>query len=121
MIDNQSRYSNELKQKWENAEPIQVESKAEIKPTHSKHQQSLGDEEPEVFGSRMIAIQTTGSTRTEFVPDIKILKRQCDANASPKTHSTDANASSHQGTKSLKEREALYEDARRRIFGNETR
>lgn len=55
-------------------------------------------------------------TRTQYAPQVRILKRQSDTNGIPK-----GNASKLQGTpqKSLQQREAEYMEARMRILGED--
>eukprot|EP00731_Ephydatia_muelleri_P015479 Em0008g1199a len=58
------------------------------------------------------------SDRTEYVPPIKILRRQPDQQSSTEQACTPTNNTSKSTTKSLAEREAEYASARARILGS---
>ncbi|CAG8608180.1 1185_t:CDS:2 [Acaulospora morrowiae] len=104
---------------WEVAADADLEPKpGRITDDHEKNKQIW--QEANAFAQPEII--RTNSTRTEYVPQLHILKRPKNPGSTTTTHSPsidDANGSSNgaQHKKSLADREAEYVIARQKIFG----
>ncbi|KAI9208841.1 uncharacterized protein BJ171DRAFT_577190 [Polychytrium aggregatum] len=90
---------------WESAEPIAVPIPPKPSPPQAR---------PAIGSSPITVIEVNGDSRTAYVPQVKILKRDPVANPRP----TPVSAASAP-TRTLKEKEELYNAARQRIFGSD--
>ncbi|KAH6594825.1 hypothetical protein BASA50_006299 [Batrachochytrium salamandrivorans] len=110
---------------WENAEPIVV-------PQHVRQGHSIatsgtsgttswgddttaGNAESATHREGFPIIINSGSTRTEYVPQIKFLKRQPEQTKTGSASTSSQSASNATVSMTMAEREAMYEAAKARI------
>lgn len=100
---------------WETAADAQLNDYHPPPPNDDHEKNKKLWTEANAFTVPQIIRQDT--VKTTYTPEIKILKRPTNPGS---TTMTPASAMAQKGVKSLEEREASYEAARRKIFGDDT-